>query len=169
MNSTALRGYLGASTEIALVNGSTCRLGDIATAWSKGVIHYTYGHNESGLGLVHWADVVFPRLAMHERQKVVAVRLDNGNEIICTPRQGFLTSDGVWKEASSLKPGQPLKTVSDVRSWTWKSSPVDLDAVYGASRYVSEVIPVAEPSEVFEFKLGKGSSFAHSSGVFLRR
>lgn len=169
MNSTALRGYLGASTEIALVNGSTCRLGDIATAWSRGVTRYTYGYDESGLGLVHWADVVFPHLAMHERQKVVAVRLDNGNEIICTPRQGFLTSDGEWKDAASLKTGQPLKTVSDVRSWTWKSSPVDIDAVYGASRYVAEVVHVDEPREVFEFKLGKGSSFAHSSGVFLRR
>ena len=53
MNSATFRGYLGASTELALVDGSTCRLSDIANAWSKGVTRYTYGHDESGLGFVH--------------------------------------------------------------------------------------------------------------------
>lgn len=169
MNSTASRGYLGASTELALVDGSTCRLSDIASAWSKGVTRYTYGHDESGLGFVHWTDVVHPRLAMHERQNVISVRLDNGVEIVCTPRQGFLTAEGSWEDAASLRPGQALKTVSDVRSWSWKSSPVDIDAFYDARRRVAAVTLLEEPREVFEFSLGKGSSFAHSSGVFLRR
>ena len=60
-----------------------------------------------------------------------------------------------------------LKTVRDVGSWAEGSIPEDIEAVYDTSRYVAEVVHVDEPREVFEFKLGKGSSFVHSSGVFL--
>ena len=168
MTTTHSHGQLGASTRIALIDGHTTTIGDIAASWYRGVRRYTYSHDETGRGLVHWTSIESARRTMYDMPDILCVTLDDGTEIDCTPSQAFLLENDEWIPSSKLRPGDVLRTVEDLHLWTWRSSPVDIPVAYAARRSVTAVRHRTEPVEVFEFSLNKGDSLAHPSGIFLR-
>lgn len=168
MTTTHSHGQLGASTRIALIDGHTTTIGDIAASWHKGVRRYTYSHDEAGRGLVHWTSIEYAQRTLYTMPNVLRVTLDDGTDIDCTPSQAFLLQNDEWTPASKLRAGDVLRTVENIHLWTWRSSPVDIPVAYAARRSVRAVTPRNEPVEVFEFALNKGDSLAHPSGIFLR-
>jgi hypothetical protein len=165
---THSRGQLGASTKIALIDGHVTTIGDIAASWYKGVRRYTYSHDETGRGYVHWTSIESARRTMYNMPHVLRVTLDDSSTIDCTPTQAFLLENDAWVPAEKLAVGDVLRTVEDLHLWTWRSSPVDIPVAYAARRSVAAVQTLDEPVEVFEFALNKGDSVAHPSGIFLR-
>jgi len=67
--------------------------------------NYTYTINRTGL--ISVAEIKSPRLTRHDAE-LVAVTLDNGATIRCTPDHRFMLRDGSYKEAKDLRPNESL-------------------------------------------------------------
>lgn len=101
--STYARCFTG-DTRVALADGRTLQLADMARRWENG--ERFHGYALSPTGRVGVTEFIAPRCT--GRDSVVEVLLDHGEAIRCTPEHGFLTRDGRTVEAGSLRPGDSL-------------------------------------------------------------
>ncbi|PSP86767.1 DNA gyrase subunit B [Halobacteriales archaeon QS_4_66_20] len=98
-------GCFTGDTEIALASGRSITFEDLLEEHEAGKSHYCYTVNEDGtIGL---EQIRNPRLTK-ENAEVVAVTLDNGDTITCTPDHEFMLRDGTYCEAQNLASGRSL-------------------------------------------------------------
>jgi dCTP deaminase len=101
--STYARCFRG-DTRVALVDGSSATLEDMARRHESGELFWGYSIGPTGQLIVSLLDA--PRFIA--RDSLVEVELDNGELIHSTPDHRFMTRQGGMTEAASLRPGDAL-------------------------------------------------------------
>lgn len=101
--STYARCFTG-DTRVALVDGTSASFTELVERAAKGERFFGYSADEEGNVVV--SELTAPRKVGHER--VLAVTLDNGKVIRCTPDHKFMLRDGNYAEAQHLTPGSSL-------------------------------------------------------------
>jgi deoxycytidine triphosphate deaminase len=101
--STYARCFSG-DTRVALVDGTSLTLEDMAQRGEAGELFWGYSVGEHGRVIVTLLDI--PRFI--GRDSLVEITLDNGERIRATPDHDFMMRDGRMQSAGSLRPGQSL-------------------------------------------------------------
>jgi len=101
--STYARCFRG-DQKVALVDGTSVSLEDMARRADRGEDFWGYGLGEYGRVLV--ARLEAPRFI--GRDALIEVRLDSGDPIHCTPDHVFIRRDGSSAAAAELRPGDSL-------------------------------------------------------------
>lgn len=101
--STYARCFRG-DTKVALVDGSSISLEEMANSSVNGEIFWGYSINQYGKIQVSMLEK--PRFI--GRDSLLEITLDNNEKIYCTPDHQFLLRDGVMTSAASLRPGSSL-------------------------------------------------------------
>ena len=101
--STYARCFRG-DTRVALVDGTSPTLEDMARRAESGEMFWGYSMGENGRLMA--AQLQAPRYI--GRDNLVAVELDNGRVIHATPDHQFMLRDGRWMAAAELQPGVSL-------------------------------------------------------------
>jgi DNA gyrase subunit A len=86
-------------TKVQLTDGRNLTFGELVEEYKNGKKNYTYTINK--LGRIAVAEIQHPRLTK-KGAELVAVTLDNGVEVRCTPDHRFMLKDGTYKEAQNL-------------------------------------------------------------------
>jgi len=102
--STYARCFTG-DTKVALVDGRSLSFKEMAKRAKDGERFFGYTIRPNGSMGVE--ELVAPRKT-GKKEKLVAVRLDNGEKIRCTPDHKFMLRDGSYMEAQDLYPGVSL-------------------------------------------------------------
>jgi len=98
-------GCFTGDTEIALASGRSITFEELVEEREQGENHYCYTVDDDGrIGLER---IEHPRVT-REDAELVAVTLDNGETIRCTPDHEFMLRDGSYCEARNLSDGQSL-------------------------------------------------------------
>jgi DNA-binding MarR family transcriptional regulator len=96
-------------TKIKLADGRNISIKKIAEEFETGKTNYVYSVNEKTLeweiNKIKWAGVT------RKNAEVVKVKLDNDEEVICTPEHLFMLRDGTYREAKDLTLGTSLMPV----------------------------------------------------------
>jgi deoxycytidine triphosphate deaminase len=92
------------ATRVALVDGSSPKIEEMAARSEKGELFWGYSIGEHGRIIVTLLES--PRYI--GRDSLLRVTLDNGEEILCTPDHRFLLRDGRIAPACKLQPGTSL-------------------------------------------------------------
>jgi len=90
-------------TEVQLTDGRTLSLGELIKEQGEGKRHWTFSFNQTDKK-IEIAEIKRPRLTRRNAE-LVAVELDNGEKIRCTPDHRFLLRDGSYRHAKNLVPG----------------------------------------------------------------
>jgi len=101
--STYARCFRG-DTRVALVDGTSATLEDMARRVDTGELFWGYSIGEHGRVIVSLLDA--PRYL--GRDALLEVELDNGKVIACTPDHDFMRRDGRMVPAAALRPGESL-------------------------------------------------------------
>jgi dCTP deaminase len=91
-------------TRVALADGTAPTLEDMARRHEDGEVFWGYSVGPHGRIIVSWLDA--PRYI--GRDTLLAVTLDSGAVIHCTPDHEFVTRDGRLEAAANLRPGDSL-------------------------------------------------------------
>jgi deoxycytidine triphosphate deaminase/intein/homing endonuclease len=102
-NSTYARCFSGA-TQVALLDGTSASLEDLAEQWERGVAQWGYSVGPHGRIIATLLEQ--PRYI--GRDLLLEITLDNGRTIRCTPDHEFLLRDGTLAQAQLLRPGSSL-------------------------------------------------------------
>jgi len=94
----------GGDTRVALVDGSTPTLEEMASRHERGELFWGYSIGDNGRLVVTLLDA--PRFI--GRDGLIALELDSGESIHATPDHDFLTRDGRMAQASLLRAGDSL-------------------------------------------------------------
>ncbi|MDP3956498.1 MAG: DNA gyrase subunit A, partial [bacterium] len=92
-------------TKIKLTDGREVDFEELIKEYKVGKKNYTYTINK--LGLISIAEIKHPRLTKKDAA-LLAITLDNGAKIRCTPNHLFMLRDGTYQEAEYLKPADSL-------------------------------------------------------------
>ena len=108
-------GCFSGDTKIALVDGRNISFKDLVQEYKDGKENYCYTIRNNGqIGI---QKIMSPRIT--KKSLVIAVHIDNGEIIKCTPNHEFMLNDGSFKKAKDLKNNDSLmpfyKKLSDVR------------------------------------------------------
>jgi len=101
--STYARCFSG-DTKVALVDGTSASLEDMARRSEDGELFWGYGVGQHGRVIVALLDA--PRYV--GRDSLLELTLDNGEVVRCTPDHEFLRRDGRLAAADDLRPGDSL-------------------------------------------------------------
>lgn len=101
--STYARCFSG-DTKVALLDGTSCSLEDMARRSEKGELFW--GYSISATGRVEATLLDQPRLIGQD--SLLEMTLDNGQVIRCTPDHEFIRRDGRRAAANALRPGDSL-------------------------------------------------------------
>lgn len=91
-------------TKVALANGTSISLEEMATRSEKGELFWGYSINH--YGKIQVSMLENPRFI--GRDSLLEITLDNDEKIYCTPDHKFLLRDGVMVEANKLRAGSSL-------------------------------------------------------------
>ncbi len=99
-------GCFTGNTKVSLVDGRELSFFDLVREWKDGKANFVYSLNlESGIIEPKKIDKAW---CTRKNATLVAVTLDNGEIIKCTPNHRFMDRDGNYIEAKDLMPGQSL-------------------------------------------------------------
>ena len=98
-------GCLVGETKVRLASGISKTLAELTADWALGIQHFGYATNEAGD--IRIAPLIEPRLTKRDAA-LVAVVLDNGEQLLCTPDHPFRLRDGSYKPANELQTGDSL-------------------------------------------------------------
>jgi dCTP deaminase len=100
-----------ADTRVALVDGSSPTLEDMARRAEEGELFWGYSTGENGRLMVTLLDA--PRYI--GRDNLLEITLDNNKKIRCTPDHSFMLRDGRWLAAAELRAEMSLMPL--YRQW----------------------------------------------------
>ncbi|MEK6824996.1 MAG: hypothetical protein AABY02_04035, partial [Nanoarchaeota archaeon] len=101
-------GCFTADTKVKLTDGRNLTFLELIDEWNNGKKNYTFTAEDDGrIGI---AEIKHPRKTK-ENAELVLVKLDNGEEIKCTPNHLFLLKNLSYAEAKDLKAGDSLMPV----------------------------------------------------------
>jgi DNA gyrase subunit B len=93
---------LSGDAKISLLNGTEKRLCDLTDDYTgEPIFLYTIANHRLNVG-VAWSPKYYGK------SETLIVKLDSGDEILCSPNQKLLLRDGSIKKAKKLDPGQSL-------------------------------------------------------------
>ncbi len=98
-------GCFTGDTKVMLADGRELPFVGLVAEHRAGKKNYAYTVNK--MGLVAMAEIKNPRMTI-EGAELVAVTLDNGETIRCTPNHRFMLRDGSYREAQDLVPQDSL-------------------------------------------------------------
>ncbi|MFC5134838.1 MULTISPECIES: DNA topoisomerase (ATP-hydrolyzing) subunit B [Haloferacaceae] len=98
-------GCFTGDTEVALASGRSISFESLVEEHEDGETHYCYTVDSDGK--IDLQRITNPRVTK-EDANLVAVTLDNGETIRCTPDHEFMLRDGSYCEAQDLEDGQSL-------------------------------------------------------------
>jgi dCTP deaminase len=101
--STYARCFRG-DMRVALVDGTSASLEDMARRADGGELFWGYGIGEHGRAMAVLLDA--PRFV--GRDSLIEIELDNGERVAATPDHRFVLRDGRMLETGALRPGQSL-------------------------------------------------------------
>lgn len=137
-------------TMIPLLNGERASIKEIAERVSAGEGLYTYTIDERNSSLV--AGRVIAGGVTRRNAQLVAVTLDNGQVIKCTPDHKFMLRDGTYCEAQYLAEGQSLMP--------WGR--------YSNREVVNHKIEwIDERTDCYDIQIDNFPNFALAAGVFV--
>ena len=180
-------GCFAGDTLVALADGRNLSFRDLVAEQADGIEHFCYTIRRDGkIGLER---------ALHARvtkrdASVVAVTLDNGERIVCTPDHKFMLRDGSYREAAQLKADDSLmplyrngELVYEPRSGSWidESELRSTDDIFSATiemndpaqqnvvfnHRVVSVETLTEILDVYDLEVPGTHNFALASGVFV--
>ncbi|MEN9938420.1 MAG: hypothetical protein RLZZ387_4999 [Chloroflexota bacterium] len=93
-----------ADTRVALANGSSMTLEDLADRWERGEAFWGYSLGANGRIITTLLEQ--PRYI--GRDSLICVELDDGGMVRCTPDHEFILRDGRTRPAAELRPGDSL-------------------------------------------------------------
>ena len=98
-------GCFAGATKVALADGRNLSFRELLKEWQRGKVNYCYTIKKDGsIGI---EKILNPRITQKEAQ-VVKIRLDNVEEIVCTPDHKFMLRDGSYIQAKDLAPNMSL-------------------------------------------------------------
>ena len=108
-------GCFAGDTLVALADGRNLSFRDLVAEQNKGIEHFCYTiRRDRKIGLER---VIHARVTKRDAA-VVAITLDNGERVVCTPDHKFMLRDGSYQEAAQLKADDSLmplyRKLSDV-------------------------------------------------------
>ena len=128
-------GCFTGDTEIALASGDSITFEALVDAYERGETHYCYTIDETGqIGI---EQITNPRITQ-EDAALLAVTLDNGEVIRCTPDHEFMLRDGSYCEAQNLTDGQSLMPLYRTTTETTETTKIDIES--DADRAVSDLV-----------------------------
>ena len=177
-------GCFAGETLVALADGRDLSLRDLVAEQARGVEHFCYTIRRDGkIGLER---------ALHARvtkrdAAVVAVTLDNGERIVCTPDHKFMLRDGSYREAARLGANDSLmplyrdgELVRDPATGAWvrtveaadvRSQAVEMDTaktlIASFNHRVNSVEALDEKMDVYDVEVPGTHNFALAGGVFV--
>ena len=167
-------GCLSGDTEIALVDGRTLSLEQLAAEQEQGREHFCYTIRRDGKIGVELA--INARITRRQAE-VVRVSLDNGESVVCTPDHPFMLRDGSYMTAERLMKGDSLMPLyrkdSRVKDPGICESNFDNDmrrateAVIGHNHAVVSVERLKEEADVYDIEVPGSHNFALAAGVFV--
>jgi len=105
-------GCFAGDTKVRLLDGRALTFEDLVAEYGEGGKFHTYTMRDGAVSVgVGYA----PRLTASDAP-VVAVQLDNGEVVRCTPDHRFMLRDGGYREAQDLRPGDSLMPLYTKRS-----------------------------------------------------
>ncbi|MDT4952237.1 MAG: hypothetical protein QOJ02_375 [Acidobacteriota bacterium] len=188
--STYARCFRG-DTRVALTDGTTPTLEEMARRGDSGEIFQGYSVNSMGMVIV--TQLENPRFI--GRDSLVEVILDNEASIYCTPDHEFIMSDGKMLQANTLRSGHSLMSLNQqfvegyevAYSYTssfkiqipltathsglpWLSNPLQqFGPRESRNNYkVSKVREIAGDHDVYCLTVPEAGNFALNAGVFVR-
>ena len=180
-------GCFAGDTLVALADGRNLSFRDLVAEQAEGIEHFCYTIRRDGkIGLER---AIHARVTKRDAA-VVAVILDGGERIVCTPDHRFMLRDGSYKEAAQLKADDSLMPlyrngglVYDPGCELW----MGIDELNLAEDIFSAVIEVSDPAQrnvvlnhrvvsveiltetldVYDLEVPGTHNFALASGVFV--
>ncbi|MEA2004295.1 MAG: toprim domain-containing protein, partial [archaeon] len=153
-------GCFSGDTEVALADGRSLSFKDIIKEQEAGKEHSCYTIKENGnVGLER---IINPRMTKANTD-VIKVRLDNGEEIICTPDHPFMLADSTFKPAELL--------VSDILLMTFYNKEVGSipisDTLITSNPKIASIEKIKNQMDVYDIEVPHTHNFALASGVFV--
>jgi len=142
-------------TKVKLTDGRNLDFGELIKENEEGKQNYTYTVNN--LGLISVAEIKKSRLT-RKNAEIIKVKLDNEEEIKCTPDHLFMLKDGTYKKAESLTVGEFLMTLSNV------------DLVrqeINNNHKVVNVEKLFEQADVYDLTIDGTHNFCLAAGIFV--
>ncbi|MEM3839093.1 MAG: DNA gyrase subunit A [Candidatus Micrarchaeaceae archaeon] len=172
-------------TKVKLADGRDLSFGELVHECNIGKRNYAFTFNEKTRS-VEVAEIMNPRLT-RRNSRLVAVKLDAGETVRCTPDHRFMTSSSTYKQAKDLVPGDLLMampsdaaklqavTISEhsILENPRHSSTAALQAIASAEvatpecRKVIEVVQLQELEDTYDLTIEPWHNFALSSGIFV--
>jgi hypothetical protein len=150
-------GCFAGDTQVRLLDGRSRTFEQLVAEYGDGRSFHVYtirdGKISVGVGRS-------PRLTKKQAE-VVAVTLDNGRTVRCTPDHRFMLRDGVYREAKDLSVGDSLMPL-----YTKISARPSRAAKEPTNHKVVSVTPAGR-SDVYDLTVDETSNFALEAGVFV--
>ena len=167
-------GCLSGDTEIALADGRTLSLEQLAAEQEQGREHFCYTIRRDGKIGVELA--INARITRRQTD-VVRVSLDNGESVVCTPDHPFMLRDGSYMIAERLMKGDSLMPLyrkdSRVKDLGVCERYFDNDmrrateAVIRHNHAVVSVERLKEKADAYDIEVPGSHNFALAAGVFV--
>ena len=97
-------GCFSGDTKVKLADGRDLSFMDIVDEHARGIDNYVYTIDGSHIGIAKLTNPRMTKIAT----RTVTVKLDNDEEIVCTPSHKFMLRNGNYKSAKALVPGESL-------------------------------------------------------------
>ena len=104
---TGAIGCLGPEVEVSLLDGRELTIPEIIKERKEGKQHWVYSYDIARKKIVP-GKVIDAMLSGKNVDNIVEVEVDNKERILCTHDHPFLTTEGFYKKAEELEPGDSL-------------------------------------------------------------
>ncbi len=151
--STYARCFRG-DTRVALVGGSSPTLEEMARRWERG--ERFRGYSVAEAGRIIETQLQAPRFI--DRDGLLRIELDNGEQINCTSDHLFMGRDGTMVPAHTLRPGSALMSLNRVQ---WVNTGQQNECKVAAIR------ELPGDHDVYCLTVPETGNFALDAGVFV--
>ncbi len=138
-------GCFSGDTKVALVDGRNLSFLELIEEQKQGREHLCY--TVAADGTIGSGKIEHPRVTK-QQVEVIAVTLDSGEIITCTPDHKFMLSDMSFKQAADLAPSDQLMSRSNAKT-------------------ITMISPLTEKIDVYDIEVPGTHNFALASGVFV--
>jgi DNA gyrase subunit B len=154
-------------TEISLASGRLITFEDLLEEHETGETHFCYTvMNDGSIGI---EEIRHPRIT-REDAELVAVTLDNGRTVKCTPDHEFMLRDGSYVEAVDLEPGRSLRSLQTPGRQYQQTVVADggqPEMTESIKRSVVSIDRLHETADVYDIEVPGTHNFALDAGVFV--
>lgn len=161
-------GCFEGNTKVSLADGRELSFLELIEEQNKGIQNFCYTILEDGsIGI---EKIINARLTKHNT-KVIKLKLDNGEEIVCTPDHKFMLRDGSYCQAKDLKSNYSLMPsainenkilVTDFDDETEFRSDITDETIY-----LKTITSLTTTKDVYDIEVPNTHNFALASGVFV--